>query len=288
MIFNKQKYHEANKLNNIQYFEYPIANGSNMVKSCFAIENGVAISLPKAPYCGLELSNASSLELREIILSIKKKLYSLGCKRILIKQAPALLSYTAEVLHKELSQQATSIQHEINHYINLENFESRIHIMQKRKIKKCINESLSFNVEPTDHSHEVYNFITKCRSQQDLIPNITKEHFIRLLAQLPENYQMYTIRDSNNTILACTVTLKVTKHAVYNYLPAFDRAYKTLSPLTYLQYMLSHRLAKNGFTTLDLGISSIDGAPQESLIDFKEKMGGIRQNRYTYQIENQN
>lgn len=288
MIFNKQKYHKANKLNSVVCFERLSGDHSSFIRSSFVIENNQAISLPNAPYCGLEISKTNATDLQQALEEIQRNLFAKGCNKILIKQAPALLSDTTDTIHNTLTTFATSVSHEINHFIKLEQFEDRIHSMQKRKIKKCKEESLSFNTEPIVSASEVYEFITKCRLQQGLNVNIAKEHFVNLINKLSKDYTIYTLRDRNGIIYACTVTLKVSDQTVYNYLPAFDRAYKSLSPLAYLQYMLCHNLSARGFTTLDLGISSINGIPQESLINFKEKMGGIRQYRYTYLIENQN
>lgn len=288
MIFNEQKYHKANKLKNVECFKYILDNDSDFLRSSFAIENDQAISLPKAPYCGIESSNTNIVKLKEVIQMIENQLYDMRCKKIWIKQAPALLSSTSEVLHKILADHAKSVEYEINHFIKLDQFETRIHSMQKRKIKKCVGASLCFNIEPVTNTNEVYEFITKCRLQQGLEVNISKEHFIDLIEDLPQDYRMYTVRDSSNAILACTVTLKITDQITYNYLPAFDRTYKALSPLVFLHYKLCVQLIRDGFSVLDLGVSSVGGVPQESLIEFKEKMGGIRQNRYSYLFEVQN
>ncbi|MFY0655005.1 MAG: GNAT family N-acetyltransferase, partial [Cyclobacteriaceae bacterium] len=154
----------------------------------------------------------------------------------------------------------------------------------KRKIKKCEQEGIKFLYEGSEKLSEVYAFIEQCRNAQGLLMNITYDQLKKAFDTLSDAYEIYSVRDKLGELLAATITVRVNKAVVYNYLPAFDRAYKSLSPLAFLTRELVLACQRKGYHYIDLGISSIDGKIQEGLATFKERMGGIRSKRYTYEF----
>ena len=157
--------------------------------------------------------------------------------------------------------------------------------MQVRRIAKCAQLGFSIQQEYQGKYDETYKFLAKCRLQQNLKINIDQGQFDHLLGLFPEKYMIYSVRDNNGNLAACSVIIRVNEHVAYNFLPGFDRHYNELSPLAYLQNELYDILRQQNFTFFDLGISSIDGAVQKGLATFKERMGAIKTERYSYLLK---
>lgn len=142
-----------------------------------------------------------------------------------------------------------------------------------------------FKKEPRENVREIYHFIQKSREERGLSINIPFDRLDKIMAQYTNQYQMFSIRSREGELVACTIMVFVADKVVYNYLPAFNRDFSVFSPLALLHYKLYEHFASMKFSHIDLGISSIHGVPQESLISFKEKMGGIQSSRLTYQFD---
>ncbi|SHJ88567.1 Acetyltransferase (GNAT) domain-containing protein [Reichenbachiella agariperforans] len=284
MIFSQEKYFEANEIGRYSLFSWTCPNTQNLLKIPFHIHEGHATSIPMAPYAGLNTVNDFSTDLQLWYNSLINYLNSHQVRSVTIRQAPSFFHPTLnQQLQETLIQNGFDQQIDINHHIPFNSFDpNQMHSMQGRKLKKCIKDGLIFQQETLSKIGEIYDFIHYCRAQQQLSVNITKEKLIAITRALDENYACYSVRHPSGELMACTITLIVTPEVTYNYLPAFDRKYATHSPLVYLTTELIAQLQKTEAQVLDLGISSLGGIPQESLITFKERMGGLRSDRYTF------
>ncbi|WP_456460870.1 GNAT family N-acetyltransferase [Reichenbachiella sp.] len=222
-----------------------------------------------------------------MIDDLKEELAERNIKRAIIRQRPEFNPTPAfQLLHEGLLQNQFSYVGEINQHIFLESgLEQKLHAMQLRKIKKCQSEQLSFNQESVSNIPEVHSFLASCRKQQGLEININKQSLEQLFIKLPLNYECYTIRNNEGNILAATVLVLVNDQIVYNYLPGFDRSYKSLSPLSFLLFQLYQILRERNYKIFDLGISSINGGVQEGLYNYKNRMGANKSDRFVYEIK---
>jgi len=290
LLFSTQKFIELNKDRHLISYTAQLSGDEPVCNISFDFMDDKAISLLYCPYASLSIfKKVDSKILTSFIESVIEKLYIQSVKEIIIKLPPHFIEDNQENgLDKIFENCGFKIQSsEINHHITLDqnDYWDSIHQMQRRKIKKCIESGFQVQQEPIDSIAEIHYFIEKCRTQTGIGINISRKNLINAFEQLPDQYESFTVRNSANQIMAATVSVKVTEDVVYNYLPAFDRTFKTYSPLTLLTHHLVDRFKNEGYKYLDLGISSINGTPQKSLITFKERMGAIESNRLTYHLE---
>ncbi|WP_420581982.1 GNAT family N-acetyltransferase [Reichenbachiella sp.] len=253
----------------------------------FSVEDDLAISLPKAPYSGFSIENSPSQNtINKIVAELRKKLLEKGVKKAIIRQRPVFQPNPVyQLLHDALILHEFEYTQEINQFVSLDQeLERKLHIMQLRKIKKCQHAELTFQKEPSDRVEEVHAFLAKCRIQQGLNINIDNHALEELFLQLPLNYECYTIRNKENEIMASTILVIVNSQVVYNYLPGFDRNFKSLSPLSFLLYQLYELLRNRNFQIFDLGISSIQGNIQKGLFEYKKRMGAQCSDRFIYEL----
>ena len=84
--------------------------------------------------------------------------------------------------------------------------------------------------------------------------------------------------------MAATITIKIHRHILYNFLPASLRKDKQFSPTVFLNVGLYNYCQEHQYEMLDLGISTEpDGKSQDSLIDFKEHIGGEKSYKYYFE-----
>ncbi|MFY0627990.1 MAG: GNAT family N-acetyltransferase [Reichenbachiella sp.] len=199
-----------------------------------------------------------------------------------IKQSPDCFNEHNTLLHEAMRKLHITIAKEINHHVELSKKADLFSEMQKRRINKCLKSGFKFLNGNSFSDALLYQFLVKCRAQQKLKVNITEQHFSKLIRELDSNFDVHVVTDSFNNLTACLVIIKVTESITYSFLPAFDRNYSQFSPLAFLFHNYFNRAKNSSIEMIDLGISSINGKPQEGLINFKEGIGGIRTDRFSY------
>lgn len=286
ILFNSKEFIELSKNRKTVTYSKEGLNGKTCLRISFDIAGTTAISLEYCPYAGLDIQgHMDPKEIRKFIISSLEGLNSLGVRKIIIKNSPSFLQeYNIENILMNCGFAISS--EEVNHHLELgiEDYYASIHEMQKRKITKCLQSRFRFQNESSDRLGEIYEFIQYCRNQQGLEINVSLDYLKEAFSSLSSNYKLFTIRDKENAILAATVIVKVNESVVYNFLPAFDRNYKNHSPLAFLTYELYNHFSNKGFSYMDLGISSINGNPQEGLVKFKERMGAVFTKRKNYSL----
>ena len=192
----------------------------------------------------------------------------------------------AELVHKTMEKAGFStLRKAVNHHIpiDLNSLENRMHPMEVRRLKKCKQQGFTFQEEQAENGEEVYEYLGRCRAEQNLELSITKAKFLSYLEQFPQNYPFYTVRKKEE-ILAATITIKEHRKILYSFLPGSLRKYKQYSPTVMLNEGLYNYCQKHDFEMLDLGISTEnDGTDQTSLIAFKERMGGEKSYKYFFE-----
>ena len=286
LLFGSNEFLDLSK--GLEYAHFLEKDESNitLAKVSFSLEKNLALSIPLCPYAGIYTSgkwntNSCYPFIRKMLTTLKNR----GVQKVVIKQAPTCVNPNNKPIHQALLSNGFEVsKKEINHHLDLTNINpwANIHLMERRKINRCSNESILLIEESPEQLREVYDFIVNCRKQQSLKINISFEKLLKTIQTLPGHYRIFSARSETNNVLAATITVQVTRKAVYNYLPAFDRSYKSLSPLAFLTFELIKKFQSEGLHYWDLGISSIESKPQEGLIAFKERMGGIRSERLEY------
>lgn len=267
-----------------QYAKIQQLNGYELFASDFgffpiAIASEVSVSLPNSPFGGFLVDNVNKQELflwlDQIILDLKTK-----TNKLIIRQPTSIYPtistdwLTAYGFEKEVS--------DISHYINLTSFKLiELHSMQRRKLK---SSRFEMNLLSPNQLPEVYEFIKQCRMNQGLAINVSLHSLTDQLETFPDHYLIFTATSNNIIAAACIITIP-TDQIAYYYLPATNPVYKKESPMVALMAYIYEYLKTLNFHYLDLGISSINGQPQSSLITFKERMGGIPLSKTTYSFD---
>jgi hypothetical protein len=244
----------------------------------FHCQGNSALSPFQAPFASVCLKEYISSEvLSKFIHLMSNQLSQLGYSRIYLKHYPDFYSgYSSAKLLTALCFDGFLIkQADINHYLKISQlpFESIIHPMQRRRIKKCIRNHYQFKSNPNNDLDLVFRKIQDFRMQKNIPVNISYDSLNLLFARFPERYHLYSVLDGDR-IIAATCAVSVNKKVLYNFLPASDAEYSSTSPMVYLIKNVYEIGRRNRYRFLDLGVSSINHQPQFGLIAFKEHLGG--------------
>lgn len=273
-IYFLQKYAQLQ-----QYQSFQIFHSASSLLSV-EIREGRAVSLPKSPIGGFFTTETDLSEFHKFFQRTSQALRIMGARSLRIIQAPEI--YPLSVSPDWLMQCGFTIETvDFSHYLELKGvLQDRIHLMEQRKLRK--NPPLDLSIESAERLEEFHSFISLCRQQKGLTINISFPMLKAQFEAFPDRYLLFGARRHGELVSAVVVTIPVPGIAYY-FLPATLEQYKTESPMVHLMDFLYSYFQQRHFRYIDLGISSIQGNPQTSLIRFKENMGGILTRRVTYE-----
>ncbi|MCG8319322.1 MAG: hypothetical protein MI921_07475 [Cytophagales bacterium] len=259
-----------------------------LVRAVFLCDGDTAVSLPQTPFGGIFYHHVSIDGVKSFILELIKYFTSRHFKKIVIKNPADIYNPGQNAILTNCLVNAGFLitNYDINHHIKVDQsgFSAKIHKMENRKLNASIKQNFSFQEITGSKIVEVYNFIRACRHEKKVNMNITFDQLNKAVKKFPERYKFF-MAVSQGKIAAATVAVFVHDSILYNYLPASPVVYNRLSPMVFLLEGLYKYCQAKSVKILDLGISTLNNKPQESLILFKERVGGEATLKLTFMLD---
>ncbi len=264
------------------YDHIVITKAGDHIFSIFEIQGKEAVSLPGSPFGSFYLSR----EIDEKLLidfhrSTIEELKRLGVFKVQITHPPSFYDGFIPIqVFRKLGYMTLFEDH--NQWIDLKK-PIRYHKMETRKLGKlrdgCLIREMRHEEIP-----DFYEYIRKAREEKGLKINLSLNLFQSLVETFPSNYDGWII-ERNGKVISEVLMVKVTSEIVYYFLPATCIEDKQYSPMTTLIDHVIHHYQDRNFKYLDMGVSSIGGVKQESLFDYKERMGASSTPKLTMSLE---
>lgn len=250
----------------------------------FEVNQNTAVSQPKAPFGFFETAMLDHELWEHFWMLVEERLIEVGVTKIVIRSWPTCYwPVMTEVLTHYFETQGFNIPFvDINFHWDLksENAAFYMHATERWSLRKALKQGLRFDVWDDPDIGLAYEYLKRFKEARHIPNAISKEVFVNSLLHFKQNYTVFVVR-KEEAIIAISVGVKVSKQIFYHYSHGFDSNYSSLSPSVLMYNGLFDYCRSNGYKTLDLGITSIEGVKQKGLYPFKKKMGGIETHRYT-------
>lgn len=254
----------------------------------FQVLNNQAISLRNAPFGGIHFEQSIETSVFEAFMNfIVTKLKSKRINEIVIKTAPPCYHNHSRLHWESLNKLGfTNSQDDINHHIEIAQpkITEQLSHMQKRRLEKCKKANFQFRKESPTELKRVYNFIVDCRKEKQQSVSVSLNKLDRLMRLLPDSYLIFCCYDGQR-LIAATICVVVNDLVLYNFFPSSKATYNTYSPMVFLISNLYEYCVHYNLKILDLGTSMLDNAPNDKLIAFKNRVGGIATKRSIYSMK---
>jgi len=239
--------------------------------------------MPKSPFGSLLLST-DKISKEQIVKDFKAVLNDLrdrSINELVINHPSPIYPLFDSSWFKEVGFQ--KVYEDINQHIELSSYwEDSIHNMQQRKLRSLVKEGFEFQKIPRDEVETVHKFIAACRQSQGLVINIPP-NTLQTLVSTTNGYDFFGVYRDGKISSACVVA-RVSDEIAYYYLPATSPMFRSQSPMVLLIKGMVDYYAAQGFKLFDLGVSSIQGKPQETLKFFKERMGAKETRKTSWKL----
>jgi hypothetical protein len=272
------------------YFSFYLFRNDEIPAIAFVhfIQDGIDfISPAKAPFGGIQCGNDSSAgELYFLLSTAERWMSEQDPDCIFIKTAP----FCYEPESGPLLSQAYALSGfepfdtQVNHHIPVSRvpFRNTIKPSERRRLLKCESAGFKAGILFNPDTATVYNFISESRAAKGYVLTLTFEELGAVL-NYPGGECLVFIVTNGDIIIAMTVTIRVNKEILYNFLPAGAPAYQSYSPMVILLDSVYQYCRDEVISIFDLGIS-VDhhGLEKPDLIRFKENIGGKQSTKITY------
>ncbi len=246
-------------------------------------EHNQAISIPGSPFGSIYCyRGAVPDDFKVFLQQVLNDLASRNINSLTLKHPPTIYNKFIDI--EWLSSSGFLLQFtDINQYITLDGeWEGRIHKMQERKLKDLRIEGFEFRKMETDELKMAHQFVEACRKAQGTAINISYE-LLRHLNDATDRYDCFCI-EREGKVSSLAIMIRSTPGIVYYYLPATAPTFRSRSPMVLLIAEMVSYYHQKGLKFIDLGVSSIEGKPQESLRIFKNRMGAIETGKETWKL----
>jgi hypothetical protein len=249
----------------------------------FTTKDGQADSLKFSPFGGVYANHPIDKDCAlQFFESSFKKLIETGISTLRMVPAPEL--YNASITASTLIEAGFRITHvDTNQHLDLSQ-KVNYHQMELRKLRKLLKQDARVEKINLSEYGKMHRYISDARREQGLEINIDLDRMKTLAERHPDRYEAWAVILEGEWA-ACALMVKTLPNVVYYYLPATPAKWRSESPMVLLiDFMKNHYRALD-YDFIDLGVSSVDGKLQNSLHQFKSRMGGIDTDRPTYLIE---
>lgn len=255
----------------------------NNIQLMVVVSGNMAISIPKSPFGSFFSSDdIDQSQFGNFLKIVKDDLKNRGVNQLAIHHPSEI--YESFAPHNFLIGSGFEKTYtDVNQHIPLnKDWKENLHKMQMRKLRSLHENGFEFRKMEESELETAHQFISACRQVQGLSINIEWEH-LKNLNEGTHAYESFGVFRDKKLSAVC-ITVKASDKVAYYYLPATSPTFRTESPMVMLIEGMADYYRSKGFQFFDMGVSSVLGKPQESLLLFKERMGAVRSDKPTFTL----
>lgn len=177
-----------------------------------------------------------------------------------------------------------ALREENYHLATTHAYEAHLHRSERRRLQRCRRAGLVVEQEPPFLVPAAYEFIAACRQERGQSLSLPLARIEELFRTFPRQHFLFSVRKpGTGDWAAVCIAIQVNKQVVYNIYPASPISENALSPVVLLNEGLHAYATASGASAVDLGTSMLASRPNESLLRFKRNLGGVADQRLTWQ-----
>lgn len=205
--------------------------------------------------------------------------FQLGAKMVRIKLAPlthdiALLSKISNILVRQRWVLTAS---ELNFDMHVEPtaFVERVERGSAKRLRKCLRENLIACRMPLDQLNAAYAIIAENRQRRGYPMTMTLPQVDTMRTIFPDKLFLFGVHANEppQRLLAAAICMAVQRHVLYVLYWGDVDGVETYSPIVLLAADIYAFCQRTGYLVFDAGISTLNGIPNEGLINFKQRLG---------------
>lgn len=252
----------------------------------FNVKECEAKSPFRSPFGSFLFSDAiGQATLHEFIRFCESKLKDQNVTNIYLKHQPELYApeknLDAEIALQAAGYKIRSAETSAIISVTGKSFESGLHRSEKKRLRKCREAELKFEVLPSGQLQKIYTFLEACRAEKGYTVSMSFAEIEKLANTFPERILLTAVTDKNQ-LVAANISIRVYENVLYNFYHDHNPDYDHISPVVLLNEGLYKFCQNEKIRLLDLGTSNLNGTLNESLLTFKLHLGAQPSRKLTF------
>ena len=277
-LYNSPEYLSANnELPQLHFYLVHEVKHELWAHIAFSREESEVLSPYKAPFGGFELAEELPSEAFLFFVSeVLRRLKVHHVRFVSLKMPPTFYQSGHDYLPADLEALGFRMKKEwVYHALPVDEsvLVQKMVSMEQRKLRKATKLGLKFKFATRQDYASLYEFIKKHREAKGHHLSVTWNDLREAIKVRPESYLFCGVYQDKRLLAAC-VLIRVNTRVVYYFQPAHDPEFNALSPMVFLLDALYAWCREQSIGYIDLGTSYLQSKPNESLIKFKEHVGG--------------
>ena len=277
-LFNHPAYHAMNMRAGQRLFRYDHWENTRLVGTLTGmVDQGVVDCGYSAPYGGPDLvrSGESAGIVRGFLEGAIATARREGARAIRVRARPEFHSRNEAVVLFSLFNLGFAVERcELTQGIDLgglnssEEYVAHLKSSHRRELRHGLDALEFHQAETADAWAAAYQVIAVNRRHRGLQLKISLEYVLRLRDIFSPRIRMYQL-STEGTLIAAALVYRVRSDCDYVVAWGDDRTRRDLAPINVLAYRLVEHAFAERVRLVDIGISSVDGIPDDGLIEFK-------------------
>jgi len=227
----------------------------------------------RGSYGGIQ---SDGLDISNFVFQIEESLRQSGAKKISVTLKPSHYAERAVFVEKTAWEklgfkvERTEMNYAI--VVSEKDFSSIVEHSVRKRIKKCLRENFFVSEIGIGQLNAAYEVIATNRLSRGYPMTMSREALIETAKVMSPDIHVFGVNKDKNLIAAAivySINAEIDYVFYWGDLPGFER----FSPVTLLADHLYARAQSSGKKLLDLGISTVNGIPNEGLVRFKTTLG---------------
>ncbi len=240
----------------------------------------------RSPFGSFLFSDAiGQATLHEFIRFCESRLKDKNVNTICLKHQPELYAskknLDAEIALQAVGYKIQSAETSAIVSVTGKSFESGLHRSEKKRLRKCREAELKFEVLPSGQLQKIYTFLEACRAEKGYTVSMSFAEIEKLENTFPERVLLTAVSDKNQ-LVAANISIRVYESVLYNFYHDHSPDYDHVSPVVLLNEGLYQFCQNEKIILLDLGTSNLNGTLNESLLNFKLHLGAQPSRKLTF------
>jgi hypothetical protein len=278
LLFNNPKYHQLNLTGDQSLFRYDHWVEDRWVGSLIGVKTeGIIDCGYKAPYGGPDIVRAgeSTTEIIQFLRDAVASARQTGAKTLRIRARPAYHSANEASVLFALFNLGFSVEScefsqgiDVTRYSSAEHYIRELKDSQRNQIRRGLSQTEFSEAETEEDWGIAYELLSLNRSFRALTLKFSLAYLLQLRAVFPQRLSMYLLRAEDRPIAAALV-YRVRPKIDHIVSWGDDKTRRENAPVGTIAVHLLERAIREKVEILDIGISSVDGIPDDGLIAFK-------------------
>ena len=283
LLFNHPHYHQFNLRPGQALFRYDHVADGKLVGTFTGVVDGDQLECGfSAPFGGPDLvrSDENAGRVRSFVMGVLSTAAAQGIRRVRIRTRPDYFSSNESIIVFSLlnlgftpERCELSLGLTVPPSFSLEQYLTGLKSSQRRELRHGLAANLSFIALAGEADWEAaYRVIEKNRARRNVTLKLSLTFILDLRRLFPDRIRLYGLR-LDQVIVAAALVYRVLPDVDYVVAWGDDHDHRHLAPVNVMAYHLIDEAIRSGVRLVDLGISSVDGIPDDGLIDFKRHIG---------------